>query len=248
MSGHSKWSTIKHKKAKTDAQKGKVFTKIVREITTAARLGGMDPEANSRLRIAIMKAKEVNMPADNVKRAIQKGGAGSAEDHYDEVTFEGYAPDGVAILIETLTDNRNRTVPNIRSILSKAGGNLATKGAVAYQFEKQGLIFFENAMSEATDAILDLAITLGAEDVDIKDDGAIEITTTPENFEKIKLGLDEQNHIYTSASLEMVSQNKVVLNHDQAKKMLTLIEKLEDDDDIQAVYTNAQFPDDFSAE
>ena len=238
MSGHSKWSTIKHKKAKTDAQKGKIFTKIVREITSASRSGGPLPDANPRLRLAIEKAKEVNMPADNIKRAIQKGAGGEDDQQFEEVSFEAYGPFGVAILIETLTDNRNRTVPNIRSILTKFGGNLAAKGAVSYLFEKRGLIIFEPGSSE--ESIMDAAITADAEDVETKEDGSIEVTTDPPQYEAVKKAFDDAKLAYATASVTMIPQTVATLTEDQAKTIDALIEKLEDDDDIQAVYANGE--------
>ncbi len=241
MSGHSKWSTIKHKKAKTDAQRGKIFTKIVREISTAARVGGPDPEANPRLRIAVQKAKDVNMPTDNIKRAIQKGANTGAEDQFEEITFEAYASDGVAMLIETLTDNRNRTVPNIRSILAKAGGNLATKGAVAFQFSQKGLFLFEPGTAE--DQVLEAAISAGAQDVQTKEDGSIEVIALPEHYEAVRQACDVANLPPTSAALTMIPQVTVPLDIEKGKKLLHLIDKLEDDDDVQAVYTNAEIPD-----
>lgn len=246
MSGHSKWSTIKHKKAKTDAQRGKIFTKIVREISTAARIGGGDIEANPRLRIAVQKAKDVNMPSDNIKRAIQKGTGNGAEDQFEEITFEAYASDGVAMLIETLTDNRNRTVPNIRSILSKVGGSLATKGAVAYQFHKKGILIFEPDSPE--DQIIEIALNAGAEDVLNKEDGSIEVLTSPESFEAVRIACDEEKLVYASASLDMIPQTTVPIAGEKAEKLLRLIEKLEDDDDVQAVYSNADIPDDIMAQ
>ena len=241
MSGHSKWSTIKHKKAKTDAQRGKIFTKIVREISTAARIGGGDIDANPRLRIAVQKAKDVNMPSDNIKRAIQKGTGSGNEDQFEEITFEAYASDGIAMLIETLTDNRNRTVPNIRSLLSKVGGSLATKGAVAYQFSKKGIFIFEPGTPE--EQLMDVTLSAGADDIINKEDGSIEVLTTPEYFEAVREACDIATLSYASASLEMVPQTTVSLADDKAEKILKLIEKLEDDDDVQAVYSNAEFSD-----
>ena len=243
MSGHSKWSTIKHKKAKTDAQKGKIFTKIVREITSAARQGGADADGNPRLRLAIEKAKEVNMPADNIKRAVQKGaGAGDGQE-FEDILFEAYGPFGVAILINTLTDNRNRTVPNIRSILGKYSGNLAAKGAVSYLFEQNGLLIFEPGASE--EAIIDCATEAGAEDVDCKEDGSIEVIVKPEAYEKVKQAFEGATLQPVSSAIGMLPKTSVLLTQDQARTISTLIEKLEDDDDVQDVYSNAQFPDDW---
>ncbi len=243
MSGHSKWSTIKHKKAKTDAQKGKIFTKIVREITSAARHGGGDADGNPRLRLAIEKAKEVNMPADNIKRAVQKGAGGEDGQEFEEIAFEAYGPFGVAILIETLTDNRNRTVPNIRSILGKYNGNLASKGAVSYLFEKNGLIIFEPGVSE--EAVMDIATSSGAEDVESKEDGSIEVIVKPEAYETLRKAFDDAKLSPISASVTMIAKTFAKLDSEQAQTIMNLIEKLEDDDDIQAVHSNADFPAEF---
>jgi YebC/PmpR family DNA-binding regulatory protein len=242
MSGHSKWSTIKHKKAKTDAQRGKIFTKIVREITTAARLGGGDDEANPRLRLALQKAKEVNMPNDNIKRAIQKGAGTDDDGNFEEITFEGYASDGVALLIEVLTDNRNRTVPNIRSVLSKFGGNLAAKGAVSYLFDKKGVLLVEPGPSE--DAVMNIALNVDVDDVISRPDGSFEILTVPEHFESVYNAFKKSDVACASASITMVPQTTVLIPSEKAEKLMALIEKLEEDDDVQAVYSNADFPDD----
>ncbi len=237
MSGHSKWSTIKHKKAKTDAQRGKIFTKIVREITTAARIGGADLDSNPRLRLAVQKAKEVNMPNDNIKRAIQKGaGAGDGE-QFEEITFEGYATDGVALLIDVLTDNRNRTVPNIRSALTKFGGNLAAKGAVSYLFDKKGLILIEPGAVE--DTVMTVAMDADAEDVKNHDDGSFEVITAPDHFEVVRQAFETAKIEYVSASITMIPKTVVSVPEDRVEKLIALIEKLEDDDDVQAVYSNA---------
>ncbi|MGE4170422.1 MAG: YebC/PmpR family DNA-binding transcriptional regulator [Candidatus Margulisiibacteriota bacterium] len=243
MSGHSKWSTIKHKKAKTDAQRGKIFTKLVREIVIAAKVGGADPEGNPRLKLAIQKARQANMPSDNIKRAVQKGAGNDDDSNLEEVLFEGYAPFGVAILVETLTDNRNRTVPNLRSIFTKFGGSLGAKGSVAYLFNKQGIVLFEPGVSE--ESVMDVATEAGADDIDTKADGSIEVLTAPEQLLTVKQAFDDQKLVYANAELMMIPTTSVALDLEQSQKIAALIEKLEDDDDVQNVYTNADLSEDF---
>jgi len=241
MSGHSKWSTIKRKKAAIDSKRGKLFTKVVREITSATRLGGGDPDGNPRLRLAIDKARDLNMPNDNIKRAIQKGQGADAGDAFEDILFEAYAPFGVALLIETLTDNRNRTVPSLRSALTKAGGSLATKGAVSYLFNQKGIFIFEPGVSE--EQVVDIATSNGADDVDLKDDGSIEVDCDPSHFHGLNEALEKAKLKPSNASLEMIPTVSVPLTLEQAQKIMALIEKLEDDDDVQAVHSNAEFPD-----
>jgi len=237
MSGHSKWSQIKRKKAKTDAQRGKAFSKVAKEITIAAKLGGVDEAGNARLRLAIQKAKEANMPAEIVKRAIQKGGGSSAAENLEEICFEAYAPHGVGLLIEVLTDNKNRTVPNIKNVLLKAGGSMATKGAVSYNFSQKGLFIFEPGISE--DVVVDIAINADADSIDLADDESIEVLTRPDCFEHVKRAFDDQPLAYVSATVTMIPKTTVSLDQEQSEKLLTLIEKLEDDDDVQDVHHNA---------
>lgn len=241
MSGHNKWSQIKHKKAKTDSQKGKAFSKIVREIIVSARAGGGDPNGNSRLRLAIQKAKEANMPSDNVKRAIQKGTGALEGVTYEEILFEAYGPGGVALLIETLTDNRNRTVSNLRALLTKASGSLATKGAVAYLFEKKGVINFSKNCNQ--DTVVSVATDAGAEDVDLRDDGGVEVLVQPHDYETVKKAFDDAKLVYENAEITMLAKTLVPLAEDQAKKVLQLIEHIEDDEDVQSVYTNLEISD-----
>ena len=241
MSGHNKWSTIKHKKAKTDQQRGKIFSKLVREIMVAVKELGPDPDANTRLRLAIQKAKDENMPNDNIKRAIQKGAGGDGDKPLEEITFEGYGPNGVAILIETLTDNRNRTVPNIRIILNKNKGNLAEKGAVSYLFSKKGLIVFEPGQSEET--IMEVATEAGADDIDIKEDASIEVLTATNTFEEVRKAFDQNNLSYISAEMQHIPSTWIDLEGADSRALLTLIDSLEDDDDVQNVYTNGPFSD-----
>jgi len=241
MAGHNKWSSIKHKKAKTDAQKGKIFSKIAREIMLAAKIGGEDEAMNPRLRLALQKAKEANMPNDNVKRAIQKG-AGSGDDtNLEELQFEAYGPHGIAILIDTLTDNRNRTITNLKVVLNKGGGNLADKGAVSYLFETKGLIYFSS--SDNQDQIVDLAIEEGAEDIDTKENGDIEIITPLESLEGLKTAYDSQNLVYETATITKIPSTFVQISNEDFEKIDVLLEKIEDDEDVQDVYTNVDVSD-----
>ncbi len=236
MSGHSKWSTIKHKKAKLDQQRGKAFTKVAREIVMAARLGGGDPLMNPRLRLALQKAREVNMPNDNIKRAIQKGAGGDSDANIEEITYEAYGPNGVGIIIKTFTDNKNRTVSNIKTILSKGGGSMATPGAVSYLFHTKGHFIFEPGLDE--ESILQTAMESDAEDVLTSDDGSIEVTTSNAQFESVKLAFDSKKLEYASAEITEIASTSVLLDEEKAEKIMTLIDKLEDDDDVQDVYTN----------
>lgn len=241
MSGHNKWSSIKHKKEKTDQQKGKIFSKIVREMMISAKIGGGDPNMNARLRMAIQKAKEANMPNDNIKRAIEKGSSSADAANLEEITFEIYAPFGVALLVEAVTDNKNRTIPAIKSILGKYNATLASKGAVAYQFDKKGLIIFEPGTSE--DAVMEIAAEMNVDDMQTKEDGSIEVTMQPTEFESIKNAFDQKNLKYVAASVGMIPKNTVTLDLEKAQKILRFIDKIEEDDDIQEVYGNYEIPD-----
>ena len=241
MAGHNKWSKVKHIKAKTDAVKGKAFSKAAREITVAVKQGGVDPDMNPVLRLALQKARDVNMPKDNIQRAIDKGAGTDGGDDLEDVTYEGYAPGGVAILIRALTDNKNRTVPNVRAALTKAGGSLASSGAVSYLFEKKGVIVFDDASD--SDQVMNLAIESGADDVDVQDDGYIEVVTLPDQFEAVVTAFNDASIGYINAAIEMVPQTRILLDLDQAKGFMKLIDKLEDDDDIQDVFHNADLPD-----
>jgi len=236
MAGHNKWSSIKHKKAKTDAQKGKAFSKAGREITMAVKLGGSDPDMNPRLRLALQGAKEVNMPNENIKRAIQKGEGSGDGEQLEEATFEAYANDGVGLLINTLSDNRNRTVSNVKTILSKNGASLATKGAVSYQFNQKGFLYFNAECSE--DEILEVGMEHGAEDIDVKDDGSIEVLTEPTDLEPVRKAFEEKGIDYETARLMMIPSTTISLNEEKVSKIVSLIEKLEDDDDVQEVFAN----------
>ena len=240
MSGHSKWSSIKHKKAATDAKRGKVFTKLIKEITVAARMGGGDPEANSRLRTAIQAAKSENMPKDNIERAVKKGTGELEGVNYEESVYEGYGPGGAAVLIESLTDNKNRTVADIRHIFSKAGGNMGESGCVAWMFDKKGYIAVENKAVEE-DALMEAALDAGAEDIR-EDDSNFEIITAPEDFEAVKMAIDGASIPYLVAEVTMLPQSTTFLKGKEAEQMVKLMEALEDCDDVQKVYTNADIP------
>lgn len=240
MSGHSKWSTIKHKKAKTDAARGKVFTKIIKEITTAAKIGGGDPAGNPRLRLAVDKAKEANMPNDNIKRAIDKG-VGGGDSAMEELTYEGYAPGGVALMIEVMTDNRNRTAPEIRSIFEKNGGNMGSSGCVSYLFKSKGTLVFEKSGIDE-EALAMTAIDAGAEDI-ISEESTLEIVTSPENFEKVREGLKGKGFRPETAEVTMVPSNTVKVTGEDAQKVLGLVNKLEDHDDVQKVHANFDISD-----
>lgn len=247
MSGHSKWAQIKHKKAGVDARRGKAFTKIVKEISIAARLGGGDPSGNPRLRTAIDKAKEVNMPGDNIKRAIMKGTGELPGVSYEEAIYEGYGPGGAAILMEILTDNKNRTIPEIRHIMSKSGGNMGEAGCVAWMFEKKGYILIEKTKTDE-DTLMSVALDAGAEDMknDPKEDN-FEIITVPENMVKVKALIEAAGIPVSLAEITMLPKSYATLDEKQAEQMLRLIEALEDHDDVQNVYTNFDVPDEVIA-
>lgn len=240
MSGHSKWATTKHKKAAADAKRGKMFTKLTKEITVAARLGGGDPDGNPRLRTAIAKAKAVSMPADNIKRAVQKGTGELPGVSYEEITFEGYGPGGVALMIEVMTDNRNRTVSDIRHLLGKLGGNLGEAGCVAWMFNKKGYIVVSRAKAEE-EKLMTLALDAGAEDMQVEDDNFV-ITTAPNDFEAVKKSLEDAGVPLEAAEVTMVPQTYVKLEGKEASQMMRLMETLEDHDDVQNVYANFDIP------
>ncbi|MBN2551334.1 MAG: YebC/PmpR family DNA-binding transcriptional regulator [Spirochaetales bacterium] len=244
MSGHSKWASIKHKKSAVDAKRGKVFTKMIREISVAARAGGGDPDANPRLRTALLKAKLANMPKDNIDRAIKKGTGEMEGAEYSELTYEAYGPGGVAILIELLTDNRNRTAAEIRHILSRAGGSLGESGSVAYLFKRKGLIVFD-ASRYTEDAILEVALEAGAEDV-ARTDGEIEVITEPDDFESVLEALERGKFEHSSAEVTMLADAQVSVPEDKLGQTLRLIDALEDHDDVQNVSTNLDIPEGFT--
>jgi YebC/PmpR family DNA-binding regulatory protein len=241
MSGHSKWSTIKHKKGAADARRGKIFTKIIKEITIAARMGGGDQTGNPRLRSAILAAKAENMPKENIDRAIKKGTGELPGVSYEEAIFEGYGPGGVAVLVDILSDNRNRTVADIRHIFSKNAGNLGEAGCVSWMFDKKGLIVFEKDKVEE-EKLMDLALEAGAQDVQ-ETDKEYEVITEPADFERVKKQLDEAKLTPTYAEISMVPQSTVRLTGKEAQQMLRLMESLEDSEDVQHVYANFDIPD-----
>ena len=241
MAGHSKWSNIKHRKAGQDAKKAKVFTKLIRELTVSARDGGGSVEDNPGLRNLVDKAKAVQMPKDTMERAIVRGAGGQDGAELVSLVYEGYGPGGVAVMVETMTDNKNRTVAEVRHAFSKAGGNLGTDGSVAYLFEKKGQIVFAAAGLE--DAVLEAAIDAGAEDVDVADDGTVEVTTSPEDFARVKDALAAAGFEAEAADVAMIPQTYTDLDDDQSEKVLRLLDLLEDLDDVTNLYTNANFPD-----
>jgi YebC/PmpR family DNA-binding regulatory protein len=239
MSGHSKWATIKHKKGAADAKRGRVFTKLIKEITMAARLGGGDPAGNPRLRKAVDDAKAVNMPADNIKRAIQRGTGELPGVTYEELTFEGYGPGGVAVLIEAMTDNRNRTLPEIRTIFSKNGGNLGESGSVRFLFQKKGYITIEK--DKATeDQVMEAAIEAGAEDARLSGD-VHEVICSPEVLAEVKAKLEAKGLPLAVAELDMLPTTEVRVDQRRAEQIMRLMEALEDHDDVQHVWANFDF-------
>jgi YebC/PmpR family DNA-binding regulatory protein len=246
MSGHSKWATTKHKKAAIDSKRSGVFTKIIREMTTAARLGGGDPEGNARLRTAILKAKEANMPADNIKRAIQKGSGDLGGVIYEEMTYEGYGPGGVALLIHIMTDNKNRTAPEIRHLLSKHGGNLGEAGSVAWMFEKKGYMTFPKKKINE-DQLMSVALDAGAEDIRSGDSENYEVITLPADLEKIKKTLEDAKMIPAFSEITYLPQSTVSLEEKEAEQMIKIMEALEDHDDVQNVSANFDISDDIMA-
>ena len=242
MSGHSKWSSIKHKKGAADAKRGKLFTKLIKEITVAARMGGGDPDANPRLRTAILTAKGENMPKDNIERAVKKGTGELEGVSYEESTYEGYGPGGAAVLIESLTDNKNRAVADIRHIFSKCGGNLGENGCVAWMFDKKGYIVVESNTADE-DALMEVALDAGAEDV--REDGSnYEVISAPDDFEAVKAAVDAASIPYIEAEITMLPQSTADLQGKEAEQMIRLMDMLEDCDDVQKVYTNADIPED----
>ncbi len=245
MSGHSKWAGIKHKKAKVDAQRGRTFTKIIREITVAARVGGGDPEGNPRLRTSVLAAKAVNMPADNIERAIKKGTGGLEGVHYEEITYEGYGPGGVAVLVEVVTDNKNRVVGEIRKGFSRHGGNLGESGCVAFLFEKKGYVQIE-ASKVDEDRLLTVALDAGAEDMQ-REESIFALTTLPKDFEKVRDQIVKSGIQPLSAEITMHPKSTVRLEGKHAEQMLRLMEELEEHDDVQHVYANFDIPEEIMA-
>ncbi|NVZ10810.1 YebC/PmpR family DNA-binding transcriptional regulator [Allochromatium humboldtianum] len=245
MAGHSKWANIKHRKAAQDKQRGKVWTKLIREVTVAAREGGGDPGANPRLRLAMDKAFGANMPRDTVERAIKRGAGGTEGENYEEIRYEGYGPGGVAIMVDCMSDNRNRTASEVRHAFTKRGGNLGTDGSVSYLFTKQGIISFQPGTSE--DAVMEAALEAGAEDVVVNDDGSLDVVTTPEDFAAVKDALTKAGFDTEVAEIGFNAATQVELDAETAEKLLKLVEMLEDLDDVQDVYHNADISDEIMA-
>lgn len=246
MAGHSKWANIKHRKAAQDKQRGKVWTKLIREVTVASREGGGDPAANPRLRLAMDRAFAANMPRDTVERAIKRGAGGMEGEDYEEIRYEGYGPGGVAIMVDCMTDNRNRTAGEVRHAFSKRGGNLGTDGSVAYLFTKQGVISFQPGTNE--DVVMEAALEAGAEDVVVNDDRSIDVVTTPESFESVRTALGAAGFDTEVAEVSFNAATLIELDRDAAEKLLRLVDALEDLDDVQEVYHNAGISDDIMAE
>ncbi len=244
MAGHSKWANIKHRKAAQDAKRGKVFTKIIRELVVAAKQGGPLAEDNPALRAVIDKALNVNMKRDTIDKAIARATGGQDADNYDEITYEGYGPNGVAIMVKTLTDNRNRTVSEVRHAFTKRGGNLGTDGSVAYLFEKKGQIYLESGDEEQ---VMEIALEAGAEDIISNDDGSFDIDTSPESYLEVKEALTTAGITVSNGEITMVPATRVELDSDSAEKTLALVDMLEDLDDVQDVYHNAEISDDIYA-
>ena len=237
MAGHSNWANIKHKKERQDAKKGKVFTKIIKELTVAAREGGADPEANPRLRLAIDKAISVNMPKSNIERAIDKGSGNMEGVDYISLRYEGYGVAGAALIVDCLTDNKTRTVADVRHAFTKNDGNLGTDGCVAYQFKNQGYLLFAPGTNE--EKLMELALESGAEDVVQNEDGSLEIVTSPQDFSRVKKALDDAGFNAEEAAVTLRAENEVFLSGEEGQKMQRLINALEDLDDVQEVYTSA---------
>jgi len=246
MAGHSKWANIKHRKAAQDAKRGKIFTKLIRELTVAARTGGSDQDSNPRLRDAVVKALAANMKKDTVENAIKRGSGAADGENYEEVRYEGYGPAGVAVMVECLTDNRNRTVAEVRHAFSKSGGNLGTDGSVAYLFSKIGLLTYPAGSDE--DAIMEAALEAGADDVVGNDDGSIEVTSAPESFNDVREAMVAAGFEPEVAEVTMQPSTSVDLQLDDAEKVMRLVDMLEDLDDVQNVYNNADFSDEVMAQ
>ncbi len=245
MAGHSKWANIQHRKGAQDKKRGKLFTKLIREITVAARIGGGDIAANPRLRLAVDKAKSQSMPKDNIDRAIKRGSGDLDGAEYQEIRYEGYGPGGTAVMVDCMTDNRNRTVADVRHAFSKFGGNLGADGSVSYLFNHVGLLSYPPNSDE--DAVMEAAIEAGAEDVIVDDDKSIEVLTDPTDFETVRDAMRERGHEPENAELTMRAATSADLDAGTAMSMIKLMEMLEDIDDVQNVYSNAEIPDDVLA-
>ncbi|AFJ47413.1 YebC/PmpR family DNA-binding transcriptional regulator [Shimwellia blattae] len=245
MAGHSKWANTRHRKAAQDAKRGKIFTKIIRELVTAARLGGGDPDANPRLRAAVDKALSNNMTRDTLNRAIARGVGGDDDANMETIIYEGYGPGGTAVMIECLSDNRNRTVAEVRHAFTKCGGNLGTGGSVAYLFSKKGVISYAPGVDE--DAVMEAALDAGAEDIVNYDDGAVDVYTAWEELGKVKDKLDATGLVAESAEVAMIPSTKADMDAETAPKLMRMIDMLEDCDDVQEVYHNGEISDEIAA-
>lgn len=243
MSGHSKWATIKHAKGIADAKRGKLFTKFIKEISIAAKMGGGDPDSNPRLRTAVLKARAANMPKDNIERAIKKGTGEDGATSYEELIYEGYAPAGVAVLVEVLTDNHNRAAADVRNIFTKNGGNLGTTGSVSRMFDRKGIIELD-AEKVSEDEVMEVALDAGAEDI-VNEDGIITVTTSPSEFNAVVEAIQGKNWETLSASVDMVPQAYTSVSEEDAKKVAKLLNKLDDNDDVQNVYSTVEYPEGF---
>ena len=246
MAGHSKWANIKHRKAAQDAKRGKIFTKLIREIVVAAKMGGADQDSNPRLRDVVSKALSANMKKDTVDNAIKRGAGADDNENYDEIRYEGYGPNGVAVMVECLTDNRNRTVSEVRHAFTKSGGNLGTDGSVSYLFTKQGMMTYPSGSDE--DTIMEAALEAGAEDINSNDDGSIEVTTAWEELTTVKEAMTEAGFEPETADVIQQASTSVDLELEDAEKVMRLIDMLEDLDDVQNVHTNADFSEEVMAQ
>ena len=245
MSGHSKWSTIKHKKGAADAKRGKLFTRIIKELTVAARSGGGDPDGNPRLRSAIVEAKANNMPKDNISNAIKRGTGEIEGASYEELTYEGYGPGGVAIIVEAMTDNTNRTTPEIRHMIEKHGGNLGTPGSVKFQFERKGVITIEKSAT-TEDKLMELALEAGADDLNTDDPEVFEVYTSPESFDAVRQAIEKGGIAMVEAKVGMVPGTYVKVDESKSKAMMKLMDLLDDHEDVQNVWTNFQYPEEMA--
>ncbi|MDE7140029.1 MAG: YebC/PmpR family DNA-binding transcriptional regulator [Treponemataceae bacterium] len=246
MSGHSKWSTIKHAKGLADAKRGQLFTKFIKEISIAAKMGGGDPNSNPRLRTAILKARAASMPKDNIERAIKKGTGETGAASYEELVYEGYAAGGVAVLVEVLTDNKNRAAANVRNIFNKTGGNLGTSGSVSRMFERKGVIEYD-AEKVNEDELMEVALEAGADDI-VNEDGVVTVTTQPGSFDAVLEALQGKGYESLAAGVNMVPMSYTAVDKETAAKVQKLLDRLEEDEDVQNVYSTVEYPDDFEAE
>jgi len=246
MAGHSKWANIQHRKNAQDAKRGKLFTKLIREITVAARMGDPDPATNPRLRVAVDKALTANMTKDTIERAIKRGAGAAEGENYEEVRYEGYGPGGVAVMVDCMTDNRNRTVAEVRHAFSKAGGNLGTDGSVAYQFTKTGVLSYPQGTDE--DRLMEAALEAGADDVRSNDDGSFDVLAQPDQFIEVREAMVAAGLEPEQAEVTMRADNTIALEVDDAEKMVRMLERLEDLDDVQEVYSNADIAEDILAQ